>query len=214
MKYLAIGDIHGRIHKLHKLLDEFTEELEDPDVKVVFLGDYVDRGKRSREVLTLVKHMVEEGKAIAIQGNHDYMLTLVYPKLYPGQYTKMQLASWKENYAKTAINSYYTFHGLDDKLLMEHIAFIKTMSRYHLTQTFAFNHSGDDQDPIWGRTYGADPKFMGLLNVHGHSPNEEPFIGMNSINLDTGAAWGPEGRLTGALLAEGSVKPLKIVSVH
>jgi hypothetical protein len=75
--YDFIGDIHGHADELKKLLQKLGYELknevyEHPERKVIFVGDYIDRGSQIREVLQLVRGMVEAGNAIALMGNHEY----------------------------------------------------------------------------------------------------------------------------------------------
>jgi len=75
--YDLIGDIHGHADELTSLLTSLGYERTDkvfqhPEGrKVIFLGDYVDRGSKIREVLQTVSAMVEEGAALAILGNHE-----------------------------------------------------------------------------------------------------------------------------------------------
>ena len=76
--YDLIGDIHGQHDKLTSLLAKLGytpagESYRHPEGrKVIFLGDYVDRGPKIRAVLNLVRNMVESGDALAIMGNHEY----------------------------------------------------------------------------------------------------------------------------------------------
>jgi hypothetical protein len=72
-----IADIHGEFDKLVSLLSALGYSRVKgvwchPSRMVLFLGDYVDRGRRIREVLHLVRRMVEAGNAIALIGNHEY----------------------------------------------------------------------------------------------------------------------------------------------
>lgn len=73
-----IGDIHGHCAKLTALLDHLGYRASGSTFrhpagrKVVFLGDYIDRGPAIREVLHTVRGMVEAGDAHAIMGNHEY----------------------------------------------------------------------------------------------------------------------------------------------
>jgi hypothetical protein len=73
-----IGDIHGQIGKLKSLLEKLGYRplnggFRHPGGrKVIFLGDYIDRGPAVREVLRAVKAMVDGGDALAIMGNHEY----------------------------------------------------------------------------------------------------------------------------------------------
>lgn len=76
--YDLIGDIHGQHDKLLQLLKKLGylphgNGFRHPEGrKVVFLGDYIDRGPKVREVLMTVRHMVENQDALAILGNHEY----------------------------------------------------------------------------------------------------------------------------------------------
>lgn len=80
--YDLIGDIHGQHAKLLALLNHlgylpYGESFRHPERrKVIFLGDYIDRGPQIREVLHLVRCMVESGDALAIMGNHEYNAVL------------------------------------------------------------------------------------------------------------------------------------------
>lgn len=70
-RLLAIGDIHGHLHELNKLLDAVQPTMAD---KVVFLGDYVDRGPASKEVLEKLSSFKEYfPQTVFIRGNHEQM---------------------------------------------------------------------------------------------------------------------------------------------
>ena len=70
MKTYAIGDIHGCLHTLLALINKLPLERQD---KLIFLGDYIDRGDHSKQVVDYVKSMTESGQAIALMGNHERM---------------------------------------------------------------------------------------------------------------------------------------------
>jgi len=75
--YDIIGDIHGHSDELNALLEtlgyrNIEKSRRHPDGrKVIFLGDYIDRGPKIREVLQTVGGMVDAGQALAILGNHE-----------------------------------------------------------------------------------------------------------------------------------------------
>lgn len=76
--YDLIGDIHGQHDKLTTLLrrlgyQSVGDGFRHPEGRrVIFLGDYIDRGPKVREVLITVRAMMENGDALAIMGNHEY----------------------------------------------------------------------------------------------------------------------------------------------
>lgn len=72
-----IGDIHGHADKLEALLTKLGYEKKNgvykhPERKVLFVGDYIDRGPKIRETLQIVRAMVDNEQAIALMGNHEY----------------------------------------------------------------------------------------------------------------------------------------------
>ena len=74
--YDLIGDIHGHANELMQLLEslgyrESQGVHRHPDRKIIFLGDFIDRGPKIREVLEIVRPMVENGNALAVMGNHE-----------------------------------------------------------------------------------------------------------------------------------------------
>ena len=74
--YDLIGDIHGYADELVQLLDALGYQKANgvynhPERKVIFLGDFIDRGPKIRHVLEIVRPMIEEGKALAVIGNHE-----------------------------------------------------------------------------------------------------------------------------------------------
>src|SRR5579872_4450096 len=74
--YDLIGDIHGHADELVQLLatlgyEENRGVYGHPERTAIFLGDFIDRGPKIRQVLEIVRPMIEEGKALAVMGNHE-----------------------------------------------------------------------------------------------------------------------------------------------
>ena len=92
--YDIIGDVHGHAETLIQLLIKMGYHAKDhvwqhPERKVIFVGDYIDRGPSIRETLYVVKGMVEAGSALAIMGNHEYnALAFHYHNPYGGHIRK------------------------------------------------------------------------------------------------------------------------------
>jgi hypothetical protein len=74
--YDLIGDIHGYADELEQLLERLGYEKSQgvyrhPERKVIFLGDFIDRGPKIRQVLEIVRPMIKEGRAKGVMGNHE-----------------------------------------------------------------------------------------------------------------------------------------------
>jgi hypothetical protein len=77
MSYDIIGDIHGHAQTLKALLAKLGYTCDDgvyrhPSRRVVFLGDFIDRGPHQRETLAIVRGMTEGGSAMAVMANHEF----------------------------------------------------------------------------------------------------------------------------------------------
>jgi hypothetical protein len=80
--YDLIGDIHGHSDELLQVLKTLGYQKHrgvygNPERKMIFLGDFIDRGPQIRQVLETVRPMIEEGKTLAVMGNHE-MNALAY----------------------------------------------------------------------------------------------------------------------------------------
>ena len=77
MYYDVIGDIHGCDETLSELLHKLGYRRHKgvfyrPDRKAIFLGDFIDRGPGQREVIDIVRPMIENGFAYSVMGNHEF----------------------------------------------------------------------------------------------------------------------------------------------
>ncbi|TAH43995.1 MAG: hypothetical protein EYC69_01290 [Bacteroidetes bacterium] len=78
MNYDIIGDIHGHADELESLLQKLGYKKQGNTYshyesrKVIFVGDFIDRGPKIRETLHLVKAMCDAGNAQAVMGNHEF----------------------------------------------------------------------------------------------------------------------------------------------
>ncbi len=85
--YHIIGDIHGHADKLEELLLHLGYEnssgvYQHSNAKVVFLGDFIDRGSQHQRVIEIVRSMVDQGHALAVMGNHEFN-AICYHTLHP-----------------------------------------------------------------------------------------------------------------------------------
>src|SRR5262249_38654310 len=72
----VIGDIHGRLDLLERMIELINRDISvgDGEALVVTLGDYIDRGPNSREVLDCLLRNPFAGKYVALKGNHEALL--------------------------------------------------------------------------------------------------------------------------------------------
>ena len=76
--YDTVGDIHGHYTELLLLLQKMGYQergtyYQHPEGRqLIFVGDYIDRGKQIKETLDFVRAMVDNDQAIALMGNHEY----------------------------------------------------------------------------------------------------------------------------------------------
>lgn len=99
-----IGDIHGHADELISLLNKLGYQqangvFSHSERKVLFVGDYIDRGPKIKEVLRIVRGMVENDRAIALMGNHEYnAICFHYPEREGGHLRKHLIKNVLQHY--------------------------------------------------------------------------------------------------------------------
>ena len=101
--YDIIGDIHGHVRELEALLQKLGYDKPDgvyrhQQRKVIFMGDLVDRGPCQKEVVTIVRRMVEAGTALCVMGNHEYNAIAYYTEHPAGSGTYLREHSDKNRH--------------------------------------------------------------------------------------------------------------------
>ncbi|WP_037313242.1 metallophosphoesterase family protein [Ruegeria halocynthiae] len=221
MRFYAVGDIHGRLDLLQALLSRM-----DPDCPLVFVGDYIDRGSYSAEVLRHLRHLSQgtDRQVVCLMGNHEAMLLNFLDD--PEQYAP----HWLQNGGAHTLAS-FGVTGIDENLVGETsvaaadqlrramgedlIAWLRarplTWSSGNVTAVHAALDPvlavGDQphQVCLWGH-----PKFFdqsrtdGQWVVHGHTIVESSRVQNGIVSIDTGAFF--SGRLTAAEILEGEVR--------
>lgn len=192
--YYAIADIHGRYDLLKKTLDHLYETNKDGG-KIIFLGDYIDRGPDSDKVCLELMYPPENWEFVCLMGNHEDMLVSSRPREGHAAYQILM------NPKKDAI-----------------VDWIKNLKLYHIEGDNIFAHAEwapniTRQDTLWCRLHHREPyhdstKFF----THGHTPLNQPTIyGGNRLNLDAGAVW--NGKLYVAKFKYGKKEPVDIFHV-
>jgi serine/threonine protein phosphatase 1 len=219
----AVGDIHGEAQKLGELLEKLPLE---PGDRLVFLGDYVDRGPDARGVVDRLIALGEEYSCVFLLGNHESMfldfLGWSDPAYFGGDAFLM-------NGGDRTLDSYgYFDRATPDlagfKLPEAHEQFLLGLRLFHREADYVFVHAGLDpkelasgdadyalrrcriEDLLWNRTTSEMPHRLGVTMVYGHTPSEDLSVRWNlpfSIGIDTGAVFG--GPLTAIRLPDEQV---------
>ena len=185
MKTYAIGDLHGRVDLLNAALRFIGYE----PCKIVFLGDYIDRGPDSAKVVARLRAGPTEGQEwVCLRGNHEDMM--VDAILGEG------LDQWLMNGGDATCASY----AMSDDLL-DDVEWMKSLPVMYEDDRFVYVHAGlfegreDDRNITgWYRYRGAKGEaYKGKTVVHGHTPVDHPEIFSERVNIDIGAAF--SGRL-------------------
>ena len=218
----VIGDIHGCFDVLRKLLDKIEEHnnlQKKADVKIIYLGDLIDRGPQSREVVDyLSSNTPIFAESIFLMGNHEE----VFLQILNGDADAMQ--SWfsfggracarsygLENLGQVNIDPVPLLFQLQGKVPKSHIDFITKFEKYYLFGDFLCVHAGikpkirleeqRSQDLRWIRSSFLNyTKLHANMVVHGHTIIDEPTKYNNRIAIDTGAY---NGGLLSALCIDG-----------
>lgn len=202
----AVGDIHGRSHLLARMLEAIALDVADnPPAQVVevFLGDYIDRGLHSREVIDLLLSPPPQGhERICLMGNHEEALLnfLNQPST---------LRSWGNVGGYATLQSYgitipesmaperlaVVRDTLRQRMPAEHGTFLRRLPLSYVLGDYLFVHAGilpyvplAAQRPehlLWIRDpFLRHEGFFDYYVVHGHSPVAVPEIHPHRANLD------------------------------
>lgn len=205
-RIFAIGDIHGCYDSFRELVEnKINLEVKD---KLILLGDYIDRGAKSKEVIDYIIELQNKGfDIVPLMGNHEVTLLdavkddgLLPIWLYNGGYSTLESFNIK------------TLKDLDQS----YIDFIKNFRYYYSYNNFLFVHAGfkDEEDNpfddkhsmIWEcRKKYKNPTLISKIIIHGHCPvtintcKESIHSNNHVIDIDTGCVYFNrvgQGRLT------------------
>ena len=200
---LVVGDLHGRHDLLRKVLDQVLPA-HSPGVGLVFLGDYIDRGSQSREVLeSLISLKAQRPETVFLMGNHERLLL----DALEGRRVPMFL----NNGGLETLRSYGLASNQMDRLPEEHLRFLRSLPLMHQTDGYIFVHAGlrpglsaeeqRESDLLWIRDeFFCSGARFGKTVVFGHTPFGRPLREPGLIGIDTGAVYG--GPLTCLKLPE------------
>jgi serine/threonine protein phosphatase 1 len=218
-RLFAISDIHGCFDTFYDLIVTKIK-LEKSD-KLVLLGDYIDRGNKSREVIDFIIDLIEKGfNIIPLAGNHESMLVDSFKD-------SLSLPLWLMNSGESTLESF----GLTDVTLIDprYIRFFNSLQYFYISEKIVFVHAGfndsaadpfnDIKGMIWEchQSY-TNQKLNKFLIIHGHRPKTIDQVlqrinsGSRVIPIDTGCVYGREmgyGYLTALEVGSMKITPVE-----
>lgn len=189
-KIFAISDVHGCAGELRQLLQLLPITTSST---VVMLGDYIDCGPRSREVVEVLIELSATCRVVALTGNHEDMFHgfLQDPASHAGM-------SFIYNGGGATLASYANAHA-EYNIPDSHKAFFAGLQLYHATDEYFFVHAGVPELPLenlgeahrhdllWIRGEFFESKYKWSKRIiHGHTPVQGVTLLPNRINIDTG----------------------------
>ena len=227
MNLFAIGDIHGclsELTSLHKKILNYDKFNVKNDL-IIYLGDYIDRGKNSKEVINQILKLEDNKIRIKkLKGNHEeLMIDFLFNKTN-------NIKSWLNFGADQTFRSYnieiveFIKDGFEEDIInnlretllnnMEesHINFFKNLELSYSSENYLFVHAGIDPDKnlseqsekdyLWSRSekfFSKDFKSEKII-VHGHTPEENIINYPFRINVDSGCYF--SGKLSSVCLTD------------
>jgi diadenosine tetraphosphatase ApaH/serine/threonine PP2A family protein phosphatase len=225
VRIYSIGDIHGRADLLADVLERIDTDLAKnpiPHGIEIYLGDYIDRGPASREVLDRLVARKRTHRTVFLKGNHETFITdfVTNPPI---------LEDWQRLGGLETLMSYgivppinanadvqlQLAAALDRSLPESHRQFLCDLKTSYTCGDFFFVHAGvrpgislkkqREEDLLWiRRDFLTCEDDFGKIVVHGHTPVPQPDVRPNRINIDTGAY--ATGRLTCLVLEDDEMR--------
>ncbi|MCW9708146.1 metallophosphoesterase family protein [Fodinibius salsisoli] len=207
-KYIAIGDIHGCFQTMKALINKLDGFY---DRTFVFVGDYIDRGPGSKQVVDFLLDFRKQVDCIFLRGNHEQMML--------DAIDKGEMHLWLMNGGDTTVSS-YKVDSRRFNLPDEHDQFYRSTEFYYDTPNFFFVHAGlspsktisesilDEkqvQQFLWERSHlNTAKKPWEKPVVFGHTPRPSPTNESQMIGIDTGCVYNRRGygKLTAVKLPE------------
>lgn len=209
----AIGDIHGRADLLELMLARLearaeTERRPAGEPVVIFLGDYVDRGRESARVLDLLIEQRPAGfERRYLKGNHEQSMLAFMDDPIANRAWLMH--GGNETLLSYGVQPPSPLHGQDaewiaaaealrEKLPAAHLKFLTDLERYIAIGDYVFVHAGidpartlteqTDTDLFWIRArFLNGRRRLSHRVVHGHTPVNRPYADPRRVAVDTGA---------------------------
>jgi len=197
---VVISDIHGHYRALQQLKERLGYNSERH--QLVYLGDYIDRGPQSWDVLQEVMREVREEEAIALKGNHEQLMVSVFSG------DRSNMVNWLCNGGQKTLEDMNRKGDSSGK--SEVLRFLDQLPLYAESEQYLYVHAGVNPEKIWEEQKSEDllwirEKFIKATSlslvtkkvvVFGHTPTisfcGKPgvYVGGDRIGVDTGVTAG------------------------
>jgi len=190
-------DLHGRLDQYRAAMEAIENDGMSSLDTIVFLGDYIDRGLDSAQLVKEVRSLqAKRPLTVCLSGNHEMMM------LWALSLGDEQMNGWMINGGLNTIESYKdAMGGLDEAAMKADVEWFTTLPMYHEDKHRVYVHAGvsqylalEDQsaeDLHWMRYADGDARgYKGKHVVHGHTPDKNgPVTTGNRTAMDVGAVW-------------------------
>ena len=214
-KHFVIGDVHGMVDALIRLLEKLPT-----DAEVVFVGDLIDRGDKSAQVVEIVRSRGYR----CVLGNHENTFIRFFQDYFDGMPYDALIKKWSmwlfANGGKETLQSYGFWENRNPSpAVMERIqsdmAWMQQLPIYleleakhpsglpavvshsNITQVWHFRHTPDKAElfkDVATRTRDLMcDETSGIFNIYGHTPSSTRYSGTQCVNVDSGCCYAKEG---------------------
>ncbi len=200
-RLIGISDIHGEYDKLCAVIDKISPQKND---KIVFMGDYIDRGLKSRAVVDKLIDLGDVCHCVYLIGSHEYAMMHAKTDDY------YNYLFW--NYGgDSTVKSYGSF----ENIMKIHGEFFRNLKFYHIEGKYLFVHAGlrngipiedqNEEDMVYIRSEFYNKKhFFPYKIIFGHTEFDEPQVQDDKICIDTGCGKYKNAPLTAVVIENGS----------
>lgn len=182
-RIIGISDIHGEYEKLCRVLEKIAPKKDDT---LVFMGDYIDRGKKSREVVDKIIDMKNVCNCVYLTGSHEYAMLHAKSDEY------YNYLFW--NYGGDATAESY---GGFDNIMKVHGNFFNSLKFYYIIGKYLFIHAGvrigvpleeqSEEDMVYIRSaFYTKRHHLPYKIIFGHTEFDSPQVQEDKICIDTG----------------------------
>ena len=209
LRVYAIGDVHGCLVELSKLLDQIEADVRAFPVakhQLVFVGDYLDRGRASKGVISrLIALKQSKPDTVFLLGNHDLALLrfLKEPDQVAEDYFALGGAETLRSFGLRVLKDPVGAGQIEELIAyseltinFSHLNFLAELETSHVIGDYFFSHAGarpgvplDEQnarDLMWIRDDFLNSAILfEKVIIHGHTARNEVEVRKNRINIDT-----------------------------